>query len=201
MVVGRCRTSAVTLVLAVCAALSGCGAGSVDVTASNGVDGQVQDIQIRNAQIASSGTVVGGQVYGPGQDAPLQVTIVNNRTSTVPDATAADSLVAVSSPVATAGRIVGDARIPDGHTLTAGYDKPQAAVTPPGTTTAQITLVGLREPIRAGLSYPVVFTFARAGELRLELTVENPSSAPQPGAPQEQPDTLHTGPEPIELPR
>ncbi|WP_226369814.1 hypothetical protein [Pseudonocardia oceani] len=33
----------------------------------------------------------------------------------------ADRLVAVSSPIATSGRIVGDAAIPDGQVLVAGY--------------------------------------------------------------------------------
>lgn len=36
-------------------------------------------------------------------------------------------------------------------------------------------LEGLTEPVRAGLTYPVVFTFADAGELRLPVGVENPT--------------------------
>ncbi|MDQ3764543.1 MAG: hypothetical protein M3460_24200 [Actinomycetota bacterium] len=42
-------------------------------------------------------------------------------------------------------------------------------------------LTGLRVPIRAGLTYPVAFTFKHAGELRLELPVENPN-IPRSGA-------------------
>lgn len=165
------------------AALSGCGAGQQaqtanQVPASGGAAGQVGSIQVRDAHIAWTGPVPGGTAYRTGTDAPLQVTIVNDSTTTVADPAAADRLVAVSSPVATSGRITGDASIADGGVLTAGYDRPVASVTVPGTRTVDIALVGLTEPVRAGLTYPVVFTFARAGELRLQVPVENPSVLP-----------------------
>lgn len=175
---------AVALLVACALALVGCGVGQVSqtanqVTASGGAAGSVGSIQVRDAQFTWSGPVPGGTVYEPGDDAELQVTIVNDATTTLPDGVAApDRLVAVSSPVASSGRIVGDARIPDGQTLTAGYDLPVASVTIPETGTAEITLIGLTEPIRAGLTYPVVFTFANAGELRLDLPVENPQALP-----------------------
>lgn len=51
----------------------------------------------------------------------------------------ADRLVAVSSPIATSGRIVGDAAIPDGQVLVAGCtvtaSEPPASTTPPAPTT------------------------------------------------------------------
>lgn len=47
-----------------------------------------------------------------------------------------------------------------------------------GSREAQIVLTGLREDIRAGLTYPLVLTFERAGEIRLDIPVGN-SSAPR----------------------
>lgn len=155
--------------------LAGCGAGQVAQTAeqasSSGAAGEVGTLQIRDAVITYAGPVPGDSVYLPGQDAPLQMTIVNNATTRVDDPPA-DHLVGVSSPIATSGRITGDARIVDGQMLTAGYDEPLSSVTPPGTTAVEIVLVGLTEPVRAGLSYPVDLRFDRAGTVRLELPVE-----------------------------
>jgi hypothetical protein len=162
--------------------LSGCGAGqiaqTVEVTATGGVGGQIGSIVVRDVQITYDRPVPGDAVYQPGQSAPLQLTIINDATVTVDDDRAPDRLIAVSSPIATAGRITGDASIPDGHVLTAGYNEPVSSIVLPQTTAVDITLEGLTEPIRAGLTYPVVLTFERAGELRLEVPVENPDILP-----------------------
>lgn len=40
---------------------------------------------------------------------------------------------------------------------------------------ANIVLTGLREDVRAGLTYPLVLTFERAGEIRLDVPVGNPA--------------------------
>jgi hypothetical protein len=45
----------------------------------------------------------------------------------------------------------------------------------PGTREAQVVLTGLREDVRAGLTYPLVLVFERAGEIRLQIPVANPS--------------------------
>jgi hypothetical protein len=148
------------------------------VTATGGVGGQVGSIIVRNAQITYDGPVRGNEVYASGDTAPLQLTVINDATTTGADDMAADRLIAVSSPIAASGRITGDARIPDGHVLTAGYDDPVASIALPSTTVVDIALVGLTEPVRAGITYPVVLTFERAGELRLELPVENPDVLP-----------------------
>ena len=178
-------------------ALAGCGAGqqaqTVMVTATGGVGGQVGSIIVRDAQITWDGPVHGNEVYAPGDTAHLQLTVINDATATSADDMAADRLIAVSSPIATAGRITGDARIPDGHVMTAGYDEPVASIALPSTTVVDIALVGLTEPVRAGLTYPVVLTFERAGELRLELPVENPDILP-PRAREDRP-TEGRGPE------
>jgi len=136
--------------LALLVVLAGCAAGqqaqtSEAKTASGGIDGRVGSIVVRDAQFTFDGPISGDTVYQPGDDAPLQVTIINDANAA--DANTADRLVSVESAVAMSGRIVGDARIPDGHTLTAGYDAPVA----PGAASVDITLLGLTSPVRAGL--------------------------------------------------
>lgn len=165
---------------AVCAVgLAGCGAGqqattSDEPTSAPGSTGSVGPIVVRDAQFVWSDPVLTDAVYQPGADVPLQVTIVNQKTA----GPGADRLVAVSSPVATSGRIVGDARIPDGQVLAAGYDQPVASVVMEGTRPIDIALVGLTTPIRSGMTYPVVFTFEQAGDLRLMVGVETPQVLP-----------------------
>ena len=151
-------------------------------------------MQVRDLQFTWSDPVPGDEVYSPGEDAPLQVTIVNTRTGR----SDGDQLVAVSSPVAASGRIVGDATIPDGQVLAAGYDQPVASIVTEGTREVVIALVDLNTPIRAGITYPVVLTFAEAGELRLQVGVENPSVLPpraRDGA-ERDPGVPSTGPDP-----
>ncbi|MDQ4119229.1 MAG: hypothetical protein M3235_20050 [Actinomycetota bacterium] len=160
--------------------LAGCGSGQQSqtanqVTATNGAGGAVGTIVVRDAQIgADRQPVAGDALYRTGQDVPIQVTIINDATMRAPDALAPDRLVAVSSPIARTGQIVGDAQIPDGQVLVAGYQRPAAATTVAGTRQVGIVLRGLTTPVRAGMTYPVTFTFARAGSLRLEVPVENP---------------------------
>ena len=171
----------VPLLLALAVACDDSSAGpeagvTVEVTMTGGAGGQVGSIVVRDAAITYDGPIEGDEVYAPGDLAPLQLTVVND--ATVDDGDRADRLVAVRSPIAAAGRITGDARIPDGHVLTAGYTDPVASITLPETTAVDVALVGLTEPVRAGLTYPVVLTFERAGELRLELPVEYPDTLP-----------------------
>jgi periplasmic copper chaperone A len=163
--------------LVIVLALAGCGAGQLSqtaqqTTATGGANGQVGDIAVRDAQLRYDRPVPGGEVYAAGQDAPLQLTIVN-------EGATQDRLVAVTSPFATAVVILGETRIPGGQVLTAGFaGDPIAAVTLPKATPIEIVLTGLRAPVRAGLTYPVVFTFERAGTLTLPLPVENPEILP-----------------------
>lgn len=173
---------AVAAVVPVLLALGGCGAGqiaqTVEITATGGIGGQAGSMIVRDAAITYDGPIEGDTVYAPGDTAPLQLTVVNDATATVDDGMLPDRLVAVSSPIAAEGRITGDARIPDGHVLTAGYGDPIASIAVPPTTTVDVALVGLTEPVRAGLTYPVVLTFERAGELRLQFPVEYPDTLP-----------------------
>lgn len=159
--------------LGLVAVLAGCGGGNVQTTATLGVGGRVGDIVVRDAAFLFDRPVAGDTVYQAGEDAVLQLTIVNEGDRT-------DRLVAVSSPIARVGTITGDARIAGHQTLTAGYQAPLASATLPGTGAVRIVLVGLRSPVSAGLRYPVVFDFERAGELRLDLPVENPRTLRSP---------------------
>jgi copper(I)-binding protein len=164
--------SAVALALAL--ALTGCGAGQVTSTAEHatttgGVDGRVGAIVLGDAQFVYELPLPGATVYEVGQDAPLKFTIVN-------EGVTIDRLVAAGSPVATGGVIVGDARVPGGQVLTAGYTSTIAGTPLPGTRAVQVVLTGLRDPIRAGLTYPVTFTFERAGALTVPVPVDNPEA-------------------------
>jgi copper(I)-binding protein len=51
---------------------------------------------------------------------------------------------------------------------------PPAAEAPTGV--GSIVLTGLREDVRAGLTYPLILTFERAGELRFDVPVANPET-------------------------
>lgn len=159
---------AVLGLVAVLAGIAGCG-GNVQTTATGGVGGRVGDIVVRDAAFTFGGPIAGDTVYQPGDDAALQVTIVN-------EGDHADRLVRVTSPIARSATITGDTRIPGHQVLTAGYQAPLAS----STDAVRIVLIGLRSPVRTGFSYPVVFAFERAGELRLELPVGNPTTPRSP---------------------
>ncbi|WP_219414636.1 hypothetical protein [Pseudonocardia nigra] len=190
---GRSAAAGAALVAAM--AVAGCGAGQVaqtaeQVTATGGAEGRTGQMLVRDAQFTYDRPVPGGTVYEPGATAPLQVTIVNEG----PDG---DRLLAVSSPIATSGLIVGDAQVPGGQVVTAGYDRPISSITVGNAQEIDLALVGLTSPISAGLTYPVDFTFERAGVARVEVPVENPQLLP-PRARDPEPvedHTLETGPE------
>jgi copper(I)-binding protein len=154
----------------------GCGAGqdaqtADQITGTGGSYGQTGEVSVLDAQFVFDGPIAGDEVYRPGAEAPLQLTIVNAGPTD-------DRLVEVTSPVAASARITGDPRIPGGQALTAGYVEPVASVETRDARPIEITLVGLTEPVRAGLTYPVTFTFADAGSLTLSLPVENPDVLP-----------------------
>lgn len=197
---GRRRTALLAPVAVSAILVAGCGAGQEaatadQVTSASGAVGGVGSIAVRDAAFAYDRPVAGDEVYGPGDDAPLQVTIVNVVSPGVGDG---DRLVSVSSPVATSGLVLGDAGVPDGQVLTSGYVDPPASVTMPDTERVAIVLVDLLVPVRAGMSYPVVFTFEQAGDVVLDVPVENPDLLPPRARDLDLPEedrTLETGPE------
>lgn len=183
-------------------ALAGCGAGQVSQTSnqesgSDGVNAGISTpVVVRNAVIAYGGTATDGTVYPVGGSAPLQMYIVNQGNEI-------DRLLSASSPAAASVQVSGETEVPGGQVLivegapqaetgpATSTPQPGATATPtatprptstpgaigmPGTDrVAQITLVGLREDIRAGLTYPIVLAFERAGELRFDVPVGDPA--------------------------
>ncbi|MBC3192724.1 hypothetical protein H7X46_16790 [Pseudonocardia sp. C8] len=178
---GRQPAPGLRLLTAVVVALivvTGCGTGQLaqtagHVTATNGAEGSVGAMLVRDAKLHGRLPVAGDTMHEPGADVPLRVTIISGASPSVPGV-GADRLVSVRSPLFAGGRVTGDTRIDVGQAMAAGYDEPVSSVTTTGTTRVGITLLGLRAPLRAGMTYPVTFTFERAGPLTLQLPVANP---------------------------
>lgn len=119
-----------------------------------GANGIINGVLLRDAFIVGGRA---GAPLQPGADAPLYVTMVNNRAQP-------DTLVAV-----TAARMFTDARVHGGavdiqpNDLVVGGPVPQAR------------LVGLTRQLRSGSFIDVDFTFRRAGRLRLQVPVLPPN--------------------------
>lgn len=138
--------------------LTGCGAGQVagtagQVAAVTGSNVTVGSIAVRDAVIVFGEQVEGDAVYARGAAAPLSMTIVNQGAD-------ADRIVGASSPWASGVTVAGTRDVPGGRAL----------VVEDGSGT-RITLTGLLDDVRAGLSYEVVLTFERAGEVTLQVPV------------------------------
>ena len=163
------RRSAALLALAL-ALLAACTPrlGYLGSPQGEGATGRQGQVVVSNAEVAFSGPLDSAVAYGVGGSAPLTASIVNT-------GDAPDRLVSVSSPVADGARITGDTTLPGGHVLAVGSQP--GARTQPDTTSVQVTLTGLRQDLRHGMTYPVVFTFAKAGALRLQLPVAVPAAA------------------------
>jgi hypothetical protein len=185
------RRRAAVLVAMLLALLVGCSrAQPNEVTfKTSGSEGRVGDIVVTDAMFNFRGPLQTSAVYQPGDTATLRVTIVN-------EGDFSDRLVSVSSPIAGVGAIDGDAAIPSRHALTAGYTKQMASLTLPATTSTDLKLTNLKTAIRPGLTYPVVFTFARAGQLQLLLQVDTPDRPREdcPLPPNGQPPRVFTAP-------
>lgn len=166
--VARAAAAAVLALL-----VAGCGAGQEaatgnQVTNASGAVGQVGPISVLDAEFRFSPPIVGDEVYDAGDTAPLSVTIVNNGPT-------ADRLIRLSSPAAAAGVVVADGLvIPGGATLTAGQTGVSSIEVPFEEDAGLLALTGLREPLRSGLTYPVVLGFERAGDLVLDVPVATP---------------------------
>ena len=152
-------------------ATAACGTGQVSQTAEQVTPwaGEVGEIAVLDVAFPFRPPVAGDEAYRVGDTAPLSVTIVNH-------GDAADRLVRVSSPIANAGVVVADGLvIPAGQTLTAGQEGQVARIDVSYENDAGlVALAGLSEPIRSGLTYPVVFGFERAGDVLVEVPVDLP---------------------------
>jgi periplasmic copper chaperone A len=169
----------VLLVLLGLLALTGCGAGAVSQTASqasavNGGTGQAGTVVMRDVVFEFPEPFVpdptdGSVIYKIGGAAPMAATLVNTGGNT-------DRLLAVSSPIAAAGQVVGDGTLPAGSSVTIGNNTgaPSDAL---ALRTIGIRLTGLSQPIRAGLTYPVTLRFEKAGAMTLRVPLGYPSGA------------------------
>lgn len=184
------RTRPTTLAgaaLIAAAVLTGCGAGQVASTATQvsnttGGNAQAGPLALRTVAIAFDGAVEDGAVYRRGEDAPLNMTVVNEAGQT-------DRLVSASTPLAESVEISGTTDIPSGRSLVVGGDTQQQGAGSPGgapvTTplpredepTASVVLVGLRDDVRSGISYPITFTFERAGDVTVAVPVDSTAEA------------------------
>lgn len=184
--------SLLTCALVGALALTGCGAGQVAGTAEqlsavSGSNVGAGSIVVRDAVIEFGEEVEGGAVYSRGSDAPLSMTIVNEGAD-------ADRLVSATTVWASEVSISGDTEIPGGRSVVVEGEAPAPAPAPttgarpsgapsaaptttpaptqaPGVEGTQIVLTGLLDDIRAGLTYDVVLTFERAGQVTVPVPV------------------------------
>lgn len=191
--------------MAAALALTGCGAGqlaqtSEQVASVDGANAMVGAISIRDAVIQFSAPQ-GSSVYPIGGSAPLQMTIVNagaeadrlvsgtspiassvqisgqteipaGRSLLVESAPSAPGTGAAAAPGATATTAPGPTTAAAQPTSPAPTPRPAAE---PAGGKASIVLTGLRTEIQAGLTYPVVLTFQRAGQVSFNVPVSNPA--------------------------
>lgn len=171
----RALTGVLLLVLLIVSvALAGCGAGQLAQTSTmvSGVDGAVArsgQMLLRDAVFVYRPPVAGGAVYQVGDDPPLQFTLVN-------DGPHQDRLVGIRSGVAADFVIAGDTTMIGRQSLTAGYDKPLADVELPGVKEVEVRLLGLREPLKAGLTYAVTFDFQNTPPLTAQVPIAGPDA-------------------------
>jgi copper(I)-binding protein len=165
----RWSAALVTALTALTLLAAACGQAVQDTPAvTSSAIGRIGEITVADVEFLFSPPITGDEVYPAGATAPLSVTITNHGREP-------DRLVRVSSPIATGSILVADGlTIPAGHTLTAGQVGAAGVSTSYEDGHNMVGLTGLREPIRSGPTYPVVFGFARAGDLLLEVPVDTP---------------------------
>lgn len=177
------RLSPLTVAVGTAALLAACGSGQIAQTSNieaavNGASGQAGAMAIRDAQIAPP--IDPRSSYPTGADVPLQLTIVNT-------GDIEDQLTSVSSPDVSTVSMRGDQRIPPDTALQVTADTGTLASTTSATAPSDssaprasslpsdrvsIVLKGLKTvDLYSGYTVPVVFTFAHAGSLTMNIPV------------------------------
>jgi copper(I)-binding protein len=162
--------------------LTGCAAGQISQTADqianvDGAQGTVGPIGVRQALLATPE----GANYAKGSQAPLTLWISN-------DSQDPDTLTGISTDAGTV-KITGTATVGPRSLLQIGGD--DAAVT--------AMLTGLTRELNYGISVPMTFSFAKAGQLSLNVPIEIPAQrtdTPRPTVniyPEEPPNLWETG--------
>lgn len=174
------------------------------VSAVDGASGNVGQVAVRDASIVFTSSA-NAAIHNAGGSAPLQGRIVNFGAAE-DKLVGASSPVAASvrvsgSPVIASGRTLvitgqapqaaasasatasgsaapstGAAPTPSATPEPAPTATATAEPLPAGTTSTTIVLTGLKQDIRAGLTYPVVFRFEKAGEVTVQVPVANPTA-------------------------
>lgn len=151
--------------------LASCSAGQITGTSTqrgsaSGAAAGNGNVLVRDAGIEfGPGTVLTGFVYPAGATAALQMRIVNIGAD-------GDRLLSATSPAAASVQVAGQTDLPGGQELVVG----STPSTTPGVRSAQISLIGLREEVRSGLTYELDLVFERAGQISLALPVNNPQT-------------------------
>ena len=170
----RAALLAATLLGAAALVLSGCSAGAVTQTDTvgslAGSEGQVGQMALRDITLDPGPAVV----VPAGATITLSGTLVNQGLGD-------DQLVSVTSPYASQVRSEGDTTIP-GNSATRMVGARPGPVGPPTPTqpdgTLRVTLAGVTQVLHAGPTYPITFTFAKAGSITLPVSVETTSPVP-----------------------
>ena len=170
----RAALLAATLLGAAALVLSGCSAGAVTQTDTvgslAGSEGQVGQVALRDITLDPGPAVV----VPAGATITLSGTLVNQGLGD-------DQLVSVTSPYFGAARPEGTTTIP-GNDATRIVGSQPGPVGPPSPTqptgTMRITLPGVTQVLHAGPTYPITFTFAKAGSITLPVSVESTSPVP-----------------------
>jgi periplasmic copper chaperone A len=175
---GRPRRTALlvaTLLGAAALVLSGCSAGAVTQTDTvvpqvSGSEGQTGQMLLRDITLDP-----GPQVVVPaGATVTIAGTLVNQGLGD-------DQLVSVTSPYFSQVRSEGTTTIP-GNAATRIVGAQPGPVGPPSPTqpdgTMRLTASGVSQVLHAGPTYPVTFTFARAGSVTLPLYLQSTNLVP-----------------------
>lgn len=177
----RLLSSVVGVALAA-AVLTGCAAGQISQTADqiagvDGAQGGVGEIGIHNALLDTPK----GKNYPKGSEAPLTVWISN-------DSLNPDTLTGITTSAGTV-KISGTATVPPRALLQIGG----------GDSKVTATITGLTRDLNYGISVPMTFSFAKAGQLSLNVPIAIPDErvdTPRPKIdifPEEPPNLWQTG--------
>ncbi|MFZ2173088.1 MAG: hypothetical protein WAW17_03480 [Rhodococcus sp. (in: high G+C Gram-positive bacteria)] len=175
--------TAVALAAGAALTLSACGSGQITQTSSqvaavNGNTADLGDLALRNVHVVYPNS----EEYSiePGGNAVLAFTVINDSEATP------DKLTKISTDFAKSvkiGESAGGLEIKPQTSLTAGTPEQDAAATGEAreekdkpadapTDVALVVLNDLEEGVRPGLTFPVTFTFAKAGDVTVQVPVD-----------------------------
>jgi copper(I)-binding protein len=161
------RLTAAVAGLAACGVMvTGCSAGQIAQTASqgsavNGTSANLKNIALRNVHLQAVQT---GDFLQPGTAVQLMFVAANDSIDV------SDKLVGITSDVG-AVALTGDAVIPAAGALVVGSPDGQAEALPMGSTTPTTAEVTLDKPITNGLTYNFTFQFEKAGNTTVAVPI------------------------------